>query len=153
MNKRVIIQLMGAILLSILIDCQLMPSVYTSSAQALIRLVLTSTLTSILTSYNFAMEHFRTTDHFILNERLFRNAVLSVKVDHKLDNLSDHDPLIITFDLDISLSNMVNHNYRQKFVWYKATVKEIDAYKKKLTDTLSGRNLLIDNLTYLKLMM
>jgi hypothetical protein len=99
-------------------------------------------------TYRFdAAEYFSTLDHFILGERLFRYAVSSVTVDHTPDNLSDHDPIVVTFDLNISLPAMLVNNYCKKFVWYKATANDIDAYKKNLSEMLSVITVPVDTLT------
>jgi hypothetical protein len=57
-------------------------------------------------------------DHFILNERPFRWDVSSVMVHHTPDNLSDHDTMVITFDLNIELPTMLVNNYCKKFLYF-----------------------------------
>ena len=90
-------------------------------------------------TYQFCMERFSTIDHFFVSSELFRNNVRGLKALHDIDNCSDHDPLLITLQLDwtcrpVSSSQRIFHS---KPAWYKATDEHYSLYKEKLYCNLS----------------
>jgi len=52
-------------------------------------------------SYNLSMSRFSNLDHFLLSGTLFDNSVHSISVLQDIDNLSDHEPMVLRRSLDL----------------------------------------------------
>ena len=50
-------------------------------------------------TYHFNMSRFNILHHFIVSGNLFESAVKSLSVYHKIDNTSDHEPLLLELSL------------------------------------------------------
>jgi endonuclease/exonuclease/phosphatase family metal-dependent hydrolase len=97
-------------------------------------------------TFSFADSHTRILDYFVISERLFNDGVSSIKVCHEVDNLSDHEPLVIELSLKVSISEHSVNQYRNNFAWYKASREQIQNYKLRLTQLLSVVSLPVETL-------
>lgn len=52
-------------------------------------------------TYNFNMNRFTVLDHFILSAALYDECFISATVLHDVDNLSDHDPVLMHLNIDV----------------------------------------------------
>jgi len=86
-------------------------------------------------TYNFCVSRFSFIDHFILPRVLFETSIVSCVVTHDGDNLSDHDPITITLDIDLNCVASSSRCYLKRHAWYKAKACDIELYKL----TLKGR--------------
>lgn len=60
-------------------------------------------------------------------------------VTHDLNNWSDHDLLIVSYDINVVQSVGISRKkHRQKFAWSKASVDDIDQYKNNLSREVSA---------------
>ena len=78
---------------------------------------------------NFNMDRFCVLDHYVISELLFNSFVSSVRVRHDSDNLSDHDPLILTVSLPYKQLSVTRRPHRKRIVWYKATESDLNNCK------------------------
>ena len=84
-----------------------------------------------------------TLDHFLLSHN-FNTRVLRYDVIHDGDNLSDHDPVCIWLDIDLTYcqpSHNIIDSKPPKLCWRKARISSISAYQEQLRQSL--RTLLI----------
>ena len=91
-------------------------------------------LSNIDYTYNFNMIRFSTLDHFILSDILIDTVVKSVSVSHDVSNLSDHDPIKLTLQLDTTRFgvNDVAMSRLDRPSWVKATNKHLSDYRTRL---------------------
>ena len=68
-------------------------------------------------------------DHFLVSDALKDVSVCSI-IDNHL--YSDHVPLVLTIDYDVSHYPSVPRKFRQKIAWHKVTDEDIKLYKSKL---------------------
>ena len=73
-------------------------------------------------SYNLNMSRLNTLDHFLLSGTLYSNAVDSCFALHDVDNLSDHDPVVLRLALVMKLISFTNRVYSPRISWIKPTV-------------------------------
>ena len=52
-------------------------------------------------TYNFNMHRFNVLDHFLLSDILFKESVDSVSTVHNIDNISDHEQVILQLCLNV----------------------------------------------------
>ena len=75
-------------------------------------------------------------DHFLLSDNLF-NIICQYECKHDGDNLTDHDPIIMSLALPVDYINehrKVKHNIRP--LWDKATEDDLRVYKDNLDKQL-----------------
>src|SRR5664279_4825 len=77
-------------------------------------------------TYNFCMSRFSFIDHFILPRVVFETSIVSCVVTHDGDNLSDHDPITITLDIDLNCVASSSRCYLKRHAWYKAKACDIE---------------------------
>jgi exonuclease III len=94
---------------------------------------------SIDYTYNFNMTCFSTLDHFLVSCILFNSCLTSVSVIHDVNNLSDHEPIIMGLELAVVRSaiprNIVND--RRKVSWDIANDSHIRNYRDVLCTRLN----------------
>lgn len=89
-------------------------------------------------TYNFSMTRFSVIDHFLLSAMIYDGLVESVSVCHDMSNLSDHEPLILTLNLDVScLSHIEAVDQTDRPSWVKATCEHLASYRSCLSEKLS----------------
>jgi hypothetical protein len=52
-------------------------------------------------TYNFNMNRFSILDHFIFSGALYNNCISEISVFHDIDNLSDHEPILLQLKIDV----------------------------------------------------
>jgi len=95
-------------------------------------------------TYQFGMSSFHVLDHFIVSGTLFDKAVQSVSVLHEVDNLSDHDPLLVELAVDfskVSEAATMGRLFSKRLAWHKATDDHIAHYQAHLHTLLQDVNL------------
>jgi len=75
-------------------------------------------------TYYFSMQRFSVTDHFIVSLDIFNITVCCMETLHEIDNQSDHDPLILTLNMNWSgmPSKTNKREFHSKIAWYKDIV-------------------------------
>jgi len=56
------------------------------------------------------MSRFSKLDHFLLSGTLFNQCVVEAFVLRIMDNMSDHDPIIVGLDLDVNFVGLSQRN-------------------------------------------
>ena len=69
-------------------------------------------------TYNFNMQRFSCLGHFLLSGVLFDESVLSVSVQHDVDNISDHDPLVMSLNLEGGVFKLTGLNIASCSICY-----------------------------------
>lgn len=87
-------------------------------------------------SYNFNMSRFSVVDHFLLSGTLSELCVNSVCVVHDVDNLSDHEPIILKLDLDTQYLSFRKRAFKANISWAKANECDISNYANNLSCNL-----------------
>ena len=72
-------------------------------------------------SYNFNMSRFSILDHFLLSETLYTNSVDNITVMHDVDNMSDHDPILLQFSMNLRCIGFAARIHTPRVSWAKAT--------------------------------
>ena len=102
-------------------------------------------------TYHFGMTRFSVIDEFILSDFLFHNMLRNVRVIHDIDNLSDHEPLVIELHLPIQHAVMYPNISRtvdlKRVAWFRATSSHVDDYRNILRSKISSVFLPLDSLT------
>jgi endonuclease/exonuclease/phosphatase family metal-dependent hydrolase len=68
-------------------------------------------------TYKFNMSRFDTLDHFILSGTMFDEAVTSASVIHDVDNLSDHEPVMLKLNVHLSYLRHANRVFTPRVSW------------------------------------
>ena len=84
------------------------------------------------------MKRFNVLDHFVTSSTLFDVAVASAVVWHDGENLSDHDPLLLTLNVDVTVLKFVDKIFRETVSWQKASDEDTTRYKQALSGLLAG---------------
>ena len=84
------------------------------------------------------MRHFHTLDHFIVSEQIFQESINTLFVIHDVDNLSDHEPLCLHLNVDVSRFNVQNRRFVPSIAWCKAKQDDLLAFSACLRETLNG---------------
>jgi len=87
-------------------------------------------------TYNFNMNYFSVTDHFILSGTLFDDCVERVVVSHDVDNTSDHDPIFLHLNLAVNNAKVSTRVFTPRVSWVKASVHDYDKYRSVLSHKL-----------------
>ena len=88
-------------------------------------------------SYNFDMIRFQVLDHFLLSGVLYDKCVERAYVVHDVDNLSDHDPILLDIGLDIQYVGLSAKVYTPRPSWRKASQTDLFNYSSALSKELS----------------
>ena len=100
-------------------------------------------------TYQFAMERFSVIDHFLLlqhKSKVDSDVVKNFYVEHNVDNCSDHDPLFLVLNIDISQIDSAKRVSGHRINWSKASCESLFNYSCVLSDRLSTINLPFDAL-------
>jgi hypothetical protein len=87
---------------------------------------------SIDFTYNFSMDHFSFIDHFVVSASVFESSIESCTVKHDGCNLSDHDPITLSIDIDWSSFDSCPRKYVNKCSWHRASTSDLDSYQRLL---------------------
>lgn len=89
-------------------------------------------------TYHFNMSRFSNIDNFMMSPFIFHNVLTCFNVIHHVDNLSDHEPVVIVLQLpvDIIVTRCIKGTNSQKVSWTKANNGHIDNYRRVLVDEL-----------------
>ena len=87
-------------------------------------------------TYHFNMSRFSVLDHFILSGTLFDECVSSALVLHEVDNLSDHDPVMMHLNIDVSLIAGCHRVFTPRVSWVKASDIDLTNYRAALSSNL-----------------
>lgn len=98
-------------------------------------------------TYHFGMSRFSILDHFIVSEVIFDSSVSSVSCLHSVDNLSDHEPVVIQLQMPYNLLAGATKSFVHKPAWYKASSSHIDEYRRVLSNKLHDISLPVDVIT------
>ena len=80
-----------------------------------------------------------TIDHFLISPAL-KDLVRSYKTDEQPTNMSDHIPLILKLDIDVSYLKTYKKEFKPSVAWHKCEVKHKDNYKQELDQRLLNIN-------------
>ena len=62
-------------------------------------------------TYSFNMSRFSILDHFILYSALYNKCMADVSVLHDINNLSDHEPLLLQLNIDVTSSTLHSRTF------------------------------------------
>jgi len=89
-------------------------------------------------TYNFNMSRFNVLDHFLLSGVLYDSCVERSYVLHDVDNLSDHDPIMLDLVLDVQYVGCASNVYTPRASWKKASDLDLFNYKSALSRNLAN---------------
>ena len=89
-------------------------------------------------TYNFCMTRFSFIDHFILSTALYETSIESCIVRHDGDNLSDHDPILLSLNINWSTIALTKRHANVRVAWTKATQNNTTEYKLALQERLKA---------------
>jgi hypothetical protein len=89
-------------------------------------------------SYSFNSSRFNVLDHFLLSGTLFTKSVGRVSVLHDVDNMSDHEPIVLDLSLNVNCVGFKSRIYTASVSWVKATDNNVREYQATLTLKLSN---------------
>ena len=98
-------------------------------------------------TYNFSLQRFNVLDHFILSGVIFETAVVSVIVIHDGENLSDHDCIILSLNLETNYMKVKEKVYKEKIAWHKADESCLTEYRCMLRQLLGSTVIPVDAIT------
>jgi hypothetical protein len=99
---------------------------------------------SIDFTYNFNMDHFSFIDHFIVPAAVHETCFGVCSVRHDGNNLSDHDPILLSSNVDWNLFSSSPRHYSDKCIWHKASAEDLVLYKQSSKADLSAVRVTID---------
>lgn len=97
-------------------------------------------------SYHFNMNRFSVLDHFLLSDVVFCSSVVSAHVLHHVDNLSDHEPIVLELSFDVERVGYLDRSFTPRVSWVKATADDLRTYQEAVTSRLHNISLPIDTL-------
>jgi hypothetical protein len=97
-------------------------------------------------SYQFNMLRFSTIDHFLLSGSIFHNAVDKLQVLHDIDNLSDHDPIVLGLTLKVGFFQSCDIVRAPRPSWVKATDSDMTNYRSAVSSCLRSTSLPVNTL-------
>jgi hypothetical protein len=80
-------------------------------------------------TYNFNMDRVSFIDHFIVPATVYETCFGVCSVRHDGDNLSHHDPVLLSLNVDWNLFSSSPRQYSNKCIWHKASAKDLVLYK------------------------
>lgn len=98
-------------------------------------------------TYNFNMQRFSILDHFFLSGVLFQNSLVQTNVCHDLENLSDHDPILLKLSVDVKMLGSYKRVHTPTLSWVKANDLALENYRTMLSRSLSNIDLPTDILS------
>jgi len=84
------------------------------------------------------MDRFSVLDHFLLSGTLFNTCVDTVRVDHNVENTSDHDPIFISFTLSTEFIGLSKRVFNSRLSWAMATDNDLNKYPANLSQSLNN---------------
>jgi exonuclease III len=87
-------------------------------------------------TYNFNMSRFSIIDHFILSTALHNECLSDVIVLHDIDNLSDHEPIVLQLNIDVTSIALCSRIFAPHMSWVKASESNINDYRCTLSTNL-----------------
>jgi hypothetical protein len=97
-------------------------------------------------TYQFDMDKFKILDHFIVSELIYDTSVNSLYVHHDIDNLSDHEVLVMTLKFELRRYSQSSRAFVRKPAWHKATEGDLLRYRQQLSTRLQGIALPVESL-------
>ena len=95
-------------------------------------------------TYSFDSVRNNTLDHFILSGMLYENCIRAVTVLHDVDNLSDHDPILLHLSLETEYISLSCEARTPRASWQKANDMQMSNYCSVLRENLASVNLPTD---------
>ena len=92
-------------------------------------------------SYHFNMSRFNVLDHFLLSGTLYNKSVERIHVLHDVDNLSDHEPIVLQLLLDLQCVGFANRVHTPCVSWAKANEDDLLSYQNSLNRALQDIHL------------
>jgi hypothetical protein len=99
-------------------------------------------------SYQFNMLRFSTIDHFLLSGSLFHKAIDKFQVLHHIDNLSDHDPIVLGLTLKAGFFQSCDIVRAPRPSWVKATDYDMTNYRSAVSSCLRSTILPVNTVVY-----
>jgi hypothetical protein len=93
------------------------------------------------------MDHFSFIYHFIVSAAVNESFLDTCFVKHDGENLSDHDPIVMSLNIDWNFIARAPRHYTDKCIWHKASEQSLLMYKHVLKPNLSAVQLPIDAIT------
>jgi hypothetical protein len=97
-------------------------------------------------TYSFKLSRFSVLDHFLLSASLYENSVNSAFVLHEIDNLSDHEPIVLELSLETKHIGLRQRIHAPRVSWAKATDINRSNYRPVLSYLLNDISLPVDTL-------
>jgi exonuclease III len=97
-------------------------------------------------TYSFKLSRFSVLDHFLLSGSLYENSVNSAFVLHEIDNLSDHEPIVLELSLETKHIGLCQRIHAPRVSWAKATDINRSNYRRVLSYLLNDISLPVDTL-------
>jgi len=80
-------------------------------------------------TYNFDMIRFNILDHCLPPDIIFNTSVVSAHVLHDVDNISDHEPIILQLCLQLKYLGYSNKIHTPRVSWAKASDSDLFNYQ------------------------
>jgi len=93
------------------------------------------------------MVRFNLLDHFLLSGVLYDKCVVKAYALHDIDNMSDHDPILLDLGLDVQYVGFCTNVYTPHASWKKANDADLLNYRSALSGNLASLNLQTEVLT------
>jgi hypothetical protein len=87
-------------------------------------------------TYNLNMNRFSILDHFILSSALYNECISEVSIFHDVDNLSDHEPILLQLKIDVKSIALRSRVFTPRVLWAKASDNDINNYRSALSQNL-----------------
>ena len=84
-------------------------------------------------TYNFNMNRFSILDHFILSGSWYNECISDVFVFHDIDNLTNHEPIILQLKIDIKSIALHSRVFTPRVSWVKVSDTDINNYRSALS--------------------
>lgn len=89
-------------------------------------------------TYHFGLQRFSCLDHFLLSPVLFDECVDGIFAVHSVDNMSDHEPVVLQLSLKIEVSQNREIAHVPRISWRKASPDQVVNYKNVLSSNLKS---------------
>jgi len=84
------------------------------------------------------MIRFNILEHFLLSDIIFNTSAVSAHVLHDIDNILNHEPIILQLCLQFKYLGYSNIIHTPRFSWAKAIDSDLFNYQCSLTHELSA---------------
>ena len=89
-------------------------------------------------TYNFCMTRFSFIDHFTVSTAVYETSIEDCIVRHDGDNLSDHDPILLSLNINWSSIALTKRQATVRAAWTKASHSDVTEYKLALREKLKS---------------